>query len=68
MSSVHHQAQDEIPRRGVHYLGFETWINEVEGLWSVGIKQRGMWEARKGMLHERRGPNSSKMNFLESST
>ena len=60
MPSVHHQAQDEIPRRGAHHLGFETWINEVDELLSVGIKQRGKWEARKGMPHEKRGPNSLK--------
>ena len=65
MPSVHHQAQDKIPRRRAHYLGFETWINEVDGLWSVGIKQRGMWEARKGVPIYGGGPNSFKNNFLE---
>ena len=65
MPSVHHQAQDEIPRRGAHHLGFETWINEVDGLWSVGIKQRGMWKARKDVPHDGGGPNSLKIDFLE---
>jgi hypothetical protein len=29
------------------------------------MRKRGMWEARKGISHEIRGPNSFKNNFLE---
>jgi hypothetical protein len=56
MPSVHHQAQDEIPRRGAHHLGFWLGVEWNKCKVGCGARLKGDVEGKGRRLCGKEGP------------